>query len=303
MNWYKENYSEWKEIIETVARELGRNEQMIEKDTIQSMFLHELAQLELPFVFKGGTSLSKAYDLIDRFSEDIDLSMYCRPTQSERMKAKEFIICIAEKLGLTLVNPNDIKSRYDYNKYVFKYESMFADIPLEIIIETSFYQEVYPIEKHSIGSFVGKFCRERNIILPIPFDAAEFMMNVQTMERTFVDKVFAVCDYKIHNMQDRDSRHLYDICKLLKRVTLDEQLDELIDEVRDDRMLSKNNPSAQLQYNIPKLLKEIICTRFYEADYRDVTQKLLYEDISYDCVIEHGIAIVADSDVFEYKKN
>ena len=303
MNWYKENYSEWKEIIETVARELGRNEQMIEKDTIQSMFLHELAQLELPFVFKGGTSLSKAYDLIDRFSEDIDLSMDCRPTQSERMKAKEFIICIAEKLGLTLVNPNDIKSRYDYNKYVFKYESMFADIPLEIIIETSFYQEVYTIEKHSIGSFVGKFCRERNIILPIPFDAAEFMMNVQTMERTFVDKVFAVCDYKIHNMQDRDSRHLYDICKLLKRVTLDEQLDELIDEVRDDRMLSKNNPSAQLQYNIPKLLKEIICTRFYEADYRDVTQKLLYEDISYDRVIEHGIAIVADSDVFEYKKN
>jgi len=303
MNWYKENYSEWKEIIETVARELGRNEQMIEKDTIQSMFLHELAQLELPFVFKGGTSLSKAYDLIDRFSEDIDLSMDCRPTQSERMKAKEFIICIAEKLGLTLVNPNDIKSRYDYNKYVFKYESMFADIPLEIIIETSFYQEVYPIEKHSIGSFVGKFCRERNIILPIPFDAAEFMMNVQTMERTFVDKVFAVCDYKIHNMQDRDSRHLYDICKLLKRVTLDEQLDELIDEVRDDRMLSKNNPSAQLQYNIPQLLKEIICTRFYEADYRDVTQKLLYEDISYDRVIEHGIAIVADSDVFEYKKN
>ncbi len=302
MNWYKENYSEWKEIIETVARELGRNEQMIEKDTIQSMFLHELAQSELPFVFKGGTSLSKAYDLIDRFSEDIDLSMDCRPTQSERMKAKEFIICIAEKLGLILVNPNDIKSRYDYNKYVFKYESMFADIPLEIIVETSFYQAVYPVKEYIVGSFVGKFCRERNIVLPISFDAAEFMMNVQTIERTFVDKVFAVCDYKIQNMQDRDSRHLYDICKLLKRITLNEQLDKLIDEVRDDRMLSKNNPSAQLQYNIPQLLKEIICIRFYEADYRDVTQKLLYEDISYDYAIEHGIAIVADSDMFEYKK-
>ncbi len=302
MNWYKENYSEWKEIIETVARELGRNEQMIEKDTIQSMFLHELAQSELPFVFKGGTSLSKAYDLIDRFSEDIDLSMDCRPTQSERMKAKEFIICIAEKLGFTLANPTDIKSRYDYNKYVFKYESMFADIPLEIIVETSFYQAVYPVKEHIVGSFVGKFCRERNIVLPISFDAAEFMMNVQTIERTFVDKVFAVCDYRIQNMQDRDSRHLYDICKLLKRVTLDEQLDKLIDAVRDDRMLSKNNPSAQLQYNIPQLLKEIIRTRFYEADYRDVTQKLLYEDISYDYAIEHGIAIVADSDMFEYKK-
>ncbi|MGN0331219.1 MAG: nucleotidyl transferase AbiEii/AbiGii toxin family protein [Kineothrix sp.] len=39
---------------------------MIEKDTIQSMFLFELAKSELPFVFKGGTSLSKAYNLIDR---------------------------------------------------------------------------------------------------------------------------------------------------------------------------------------------------------------------------------------------
>lgn len=302
MSWYRGYYSEWKEIIETVARELGRNEQMIEKDTIQSMFLYELAGAELPFVFKGGTSLSKAYELVDRFSEDIDLSMDCRPTQAERIKAKELIVNIATKLGLILTNPNDIKSRYDYNKYVFHYESMFADIPLEIIVETSFYQAVYPVNEHRVGSFVGKFCRERNIILPIPFDASEVIMNVQSIERTFVDKVFAVCDYKIQNMQDRDSRHLYDICKLLGQVKLDRQLDELIDVVRDDRMQSKNNPSAQLQYDIPKMLKEIIRTRFYEADYRDITQKLLYEDISYDYAVEHGIAIVADSDVFEYKK-
>ena len=42
MNWYREYQAEWKEIIETVARELGRSEQMVEKDTIQSMFLYEL---------------------------------------------------------------------------------------------------------------------------------------------------------------------------------------------------------------------------------------------------------------------
>lgn len=302
MNWYKEHYSEWKEIIETVAREMGRTEQMVEKDTIQSMFLYELAKSELPFVFKGGTSLSKAYNLIDRFSEDIDLSMNRRPTQSERAKSKELIISIAEDLGLTLANTEDIMSRYDYNKYVFKYDSMFAEIPLEIIVETSYYQAVYPVEKHAVGSFVRKFCQERDIELPIPFDAAEVIMNVQSIERTFVDKVFAVCDYKIQNMRDRDSRHLYDICKLLGQVELNQELDELIDVVRDDRMQSKNNPSAQLAYNIPEMLKEIICSRFYEADYRDVTQKLLYEDVSYDYAVEHGIAIVADMDLFEYKK-
>ena len=302
MNWYREYQAEWKEIIETVARELGRSEQMVEKDTIQSMFLYELAKSELPFVFKGGTSLSKTYNLIDRFSEDIDLSMNRRPTQSERVKSKELIIDITENLGLVLSNPEDIKSRYDYNKYVFKYESLFSVIPLEIIIETSYYQSVYPVDKHVVGSFVGRFCLDRNIILPVPFEAAEVMMNVQSVERTFVDKVFAVCDYKIQNMQDRDSRHLYDICKLLREVELNEELDKLIDMVRDDRMQSKNNPSAQLDYYIPDMLKEIIRSRFYESDYKNVTQKLLYEDISYDYAIENGIAIVAESDVFVYKK-
>ena len=302
MNWYREYQAEWKEIIETVARELGRSEQMVEKDTIQSIFLFELAKSELPFVFKGGTSLSKVYNLIDRFSEDIDLSMNRRPTQSERVKSKELIIEIAENLGLVLSNPEEIKSRYDYNKYVFKYDSLFSVIPLEIIIETSYYQSVYPVDKHVVGSFVGRFCLERSIILPVPFEAAEVMMNVQSIERTFVDKVFAVCDYKIQNMQDRDSRHLYDICKLLQEVELNEELNKLIDMVRDDRMQSKNNPSAQLEYIIPDMLKEIIRSRFYEPDYKNVTQKLLYEDISYDYAIENGIAIIAESDVFIYKK-
>ena len=302
MNWYREYQAEWKEIIETVARELGRSEQMVEKDTIQSIFLFELAKSELPFVFKGGTSLSKVYNLIDRFSEDIDLSMNRRPTQSERVKSKELIIEIAENLGLVLSNPEEIKSRYDYNKYVFKYDSLFSVIPLEIIIETSYYQSVYPVDKHVVGSFVGRFCLDRNIILPVPFEAAEVMMNVQSIERTFVDKVFAVCDYKIQNMQDRDSRHLYDICKLLQEVELNEELNKLIDMVRDDRMQSKNNPSAQLEYIIPDMLKEIIRSRFYEPDYKNVTQKLLYEDISYDYAIENGIAIVAESDVFVYNK-
>ena len=236
MNWYREYQAEWKEIIETVARELGRSEQMVEKDTIQSMFLFELAKSELPFVFKGGTSLSKAYNLIDRFSEDIDLSMNRRPTQSERVKSKELIIEIAENLGLVLTNPEEIKSRYDYNKYVFKYDSLFSIIPLEIIIETSYYQSVYPVDKHVVGSFIGRFCLDRNIILPVPFEAAEVMMNVQSAERTFVDKVFAVCDYKIQNMQDRDSRHLYDICKLLREVELNEELDKIIEMVRVDRL-------------------------------------------------------------------
>ena len=300
MNWYSDYKPQWREIIETVAAEEHRTTQMVEKDTIQSMILLKLSKSEEPFVFKGGTSLSKAYGLIDRFSEDIDLSMNRKPTESEKRKTKTIITEIADEMGLVLMNPEDIQSRHSYNKYVFEYESLFSEIPLELIIETSFYQAVYPVETHTVSSFVGRFCKERSIELPIPFDAAFVDMQVQSLERTFIDKVFAICDYRLQDMQDRDSRHLYDIAKLLPQIEITKELEDLINEVREDRMQSKNNPSAQPEHNIPEMLKEIISSRFYEADYNNVTKKLLYEDVSYEEAISNGIAVVAEKGIFKY---
>lgn len=275
---------------------------MVEKDTIHSMILLEISKSELPIVFKGGTSLSKAYGLIDRFSEDIDLSMNRKPTEAEKKNTKKMILSIADALGLALMNPEDIHSRHSYNKYVFEYDFLFSDIPLELIVETSFYQSVYPVETHRVDSFVGTFCEKHGISLPVPFEAGTIQMNVQSLQRTFIDKVFAICDYRLQDMQGRDSRHLYDIAKLLPEVNFTSELDALIDEVRRDRMKSKNNPSAQPEHNIPEMLKEIISSRFYEPDYNSITQKLLYEDVSYDEAVERGIAIVADSDIFLYRE-
>ena len=172
-----------------------------------------------------------------------------------------------------------------------------------MIVETSFYQAVYPVDNHDVYSFIGRFCEKRRITLPISFEASKVNMKVQSLERTFIDKVFAICDYRLQDMQDRDSRHLYDIAKLYSKIEINEKLDTLIDEVREDRMQSKNNPSAQPEHNIPKMLREIISSRFYEADYNNITKKLLYEDMSYENAIADGIAKIANLDVFEYKKN
>lgn len=299
MNWYKGNVL-WKEIIETVSRDLKRNPIMVEKDTIQSLFLYELSQADFPFVFKGGTSLSKVFDLIDRFSEDIDLSASRKLTDSEKRKSKKIIIAIAEELGLQLTNPEEVMSRHSYNKYVFKYSSFFSTELLEIIVETSYYQEVYPVVSHEVISFIEKYLESKNIHLPFSFPQAKFKMTVQSLERTLIDKIFAVCDYRIQNMMDRDSRHLYDIAKILSKIQIDDDLKELMVNVREDRMKSKNNPSANPKYNIKDILLEIIESRFYESDYKNITEKLLYEEFSYDRAIREGINLITKSNLLNY---
>jgi len=298
MNWYNDRKELWKEIIDTVSNDLKRNPIMIEKDTIQSMFLFELSKYDFPFVFKGGTSLSKAYNLINRFSEDIDLSLSRKITDSEKKKSKEIIMNISKQLGFELSNPDKVMSRHDYNKYVFKYDSLYSKEKLEIIIETSYYQISYPVIRKEISSFINYFCKKNNVNMPFEFDSVKFEMNVQSLDRTFIDKVFAVCDYKIQNMMDRDSRHLYDIAKMVSHIEFDEKLKELIIKVRKDRMKSKNNPSANPKYNINEMLKDIVNSGFYKPDYNNVTLKLLYEEYSYEDAINNGIKVVLNNDAF-----
>ena len=302
MSWYNIYKDEWRSIIETVALEENRMQQMVEKDTIQSMILFELSKSKLPFVFKGGTSLSKVYGLIERFSEDIDLSISRKLTESEKKKTKEIILSVTENLGLKLLNPDDIMSRHSYNRYVFEYESLFRGNRLELIVETSFYQIVYPIEVKKVSSFIGKFCEKRDINLPVPFEAVEVEMRVQALERTFIDKIFAICDYRIQNKQDRISRHLYDIAKIIPQINITTEMTGLVDKVREDRMQSKNNPSAQPDYSIPDILKEIINNNFYESDYNNIKKKLLYEDMTYDEAINIGIGKIASMDIFDYRR-
>lgn len=102
MSWYSEYRNEWKEIIEAVARECKRAELMVEKDTVQSMFLLELSKIDLPFVFKGGTSLSKAYNRIDRFYE----SDYRNVTQ--KLLYEDISYDYAIENGIAVVAESDV---------------------------------------------------------------------------------------------------------------------------------------------------------------------------------------------------
>ncbi len=77
-------------------------------------------------------------------------------TAKEKKDSKETIILIANQLGLTLKNPNEVLSRHNYNKYLFEYEYFYSDDMLELMVETSYYQVAFPVVNYKISGFVGE---------------------------------------------------------------------------------------------------------------------------------------------------
>ncbi len=71
---YLHNHPSFKDLIEITASEMGINASLIEKDYWIMNVLHHLSRL-FEFQMKGGTSLSKGFKIIDRFSEDIDIQI------------------------------------------------------------------------------------------------------------------------------------------------------------------------------------------------------------------------------------
>ena len=67
------NHSEFPQLIEIVSSETGIIPQLIEKDYWIMQVLFGLKEQGFIFELKGGTSLSKGFKIIDRFSEDIDI--------------------------------------------------------------------------------------------------------------------------------------------------------------------------------------------------------------------------------------
>ena len=118
------------------------------------------------------------------------------------------------------------------------------------------------------------------------FDLKDFDINVQSIERTFIDKVFAICEYYLKNKVTRYSRHIYDLYKLYPHVKFDENFLELIKETRSLRINSNVYTSLLGEQNVNVLLKEIINSEYYKSDFNNVTKILLYEKVKYEDAIE-----------------
>jgi len=80
-----ENKDAFRDAIRAASEHLGIRDVFVEKDYWVSLILKRLSQSQFKneVVFKGGTSLSKAHHLINRFSEDVDLAIIKTEGQTE----------------------------------------------------------------------------------------------------------------------------------------------------------------------------------------------------------------------------
>lgn len=201
---------------------------------------------------------------------------------------------IADELGLIIRNFESIESDKNLNHYDFYYESVAGDrvinaIPPYVKVETSLMSYAFPTEERAIGNYILDALGTEEEELIATYDLETFPMCVQSLNRTLIDKIFAVCDYYLLGKAHRNARHLYDIYKLTEHVEMNADFLKLVKEVRAHRiaMGSEIAPAASLDINILELVQKICDEDFYKEDYRETTLKLISDSLEYEMLKKH----------------
>ena len=283
------NTKTFENTIKNISTKINIDPSFIEKDYYITIILKTLKDKCPNIIFKGGTSLSKCFNAINRFSEDIDISFEEHLGESKRSNLKNNIIkSISEELDLPIVNWNILHSNNNVNKYIFSYKSVIETINDQnnyISLEVSLVVPSFPSQNSELGNYIYKYKNYLSNIDISEYELAPFTINWQTLERTFIDKVFAICDYYLLGKSARLSRHLYDLHKLFSIINKDNILN-LIKEVQVLRSKIDLCPSAKPTISINELLNNIIDSNYYKKDYKNVTMNLIYDNTSYNECIE-----------------
>ena len=287
------DHEAFSELIAAASNELRIPPGIVEKDYYVTLALRELASRVKGMVFKGGTSLTKCYQILDRFSEDIDISYAAAegvPGESRKRQLKKAVVFSVEAIGLSVTNLEETRSRRSYNCYKAGYSSIYSpllELKPELIIETYIALLPFPTIKRMTDNYIYRFLKmtEREDLAE-KFDLMPFEIITQAIERTLIDKVFAICDYYLSDKIDQHSRHLYDIYKILEYNTPDASLSKLVQEVRSLREPLSVCPSAKTGVCINDLLEEIVDKEIYRDDYETVTRRFLFTYLPYEAAID-----------------
>lgn len=328
INWLKTPTSTKQNAYIQIAEQTGMSAFAVEKDWWVSRTLEIIFQMDIAqhLVFKGGTSLSKAWKLINRFSEDIDLAIdrkffegykgeisktkitklrkeagnYTTGTFFEELqkefKAKSFD-ALEYKVIDTGESDQDPRIIEIYYPNVISQPTAYVLPRVQIEISCRSLREPFTIQ--TFGSLVDEVYAGREFTEPL------FGVPTVNPERTFLEKLFLLHEEfqrpASKTRVDRLSRHLYDVYHLTQAGIADRAINdkELYETIVAHRYKFSRVGDVDYNNHNPKTIDPMPPTRIREdwkEDYAKMKEDMIYEENkpSFEDLIDNLNTLKAD---------
>lgn len=264
-------------------------------------------------VFKGGTALSKCYDLIQRFSEDIDLTILVEIDDNDN-SLKRKIRAISKRVEQELKEIDVVgitNKRGNIRKTVHIYpiieQAHFGQVRDKIIVEASWLGCFEPYHSISVSSFITEMFYSKGLDeWVIHYNMNRFEVNVLDMRRTFCEKIMSLVRFSFSDTPIEDLkmkiRHIYDLHKLLEVSEISDFLESTdfekmilkvgkddVDSYKNDNDWLSNHPKdALLFYDIETTWNQI------RNSYLNDFKRLVYGDLPDEISIKESLKIIKE---------
>lgn len=320
-NYFELTVAQQRMIVEQAATKLSLPKQAIEKDLWVTAMLQMLFSIPCAdsLVFKGGTSLSKVWGVISRFSEDIDLAIdrsvfdlngdLTKKQVKKLRKASSLyvrdILCrqITEAVAQTPLkdvcqiepeSDGEGNATYPEPRSIFiRYNSVFDDKLAYILpvvkIEAGARSLLEPYMTTPIGSMVEQ---------ALPTIGTSFAnVNVKTAiaEKTFLEKAFLLHElFSVSNTVEarRRSRHIYDLHMMMQKGIANKAIpnDELWETIHHHRSTLTSLNGVDYTPDIRRriqLVPPLECRGGWKKDYEEMATAMIYgERPSFEVLME-----------------
>jgi hypothetical protein len=219
---------EFQDAVIAASQHSGISEVIVEKDywvtyTLKNIVLKNITD---KVVFKGGTSLSKAFKIINRFSEDIDLAaigLEGKNGNQTRSAIRNISKLVASNLK-EVDNERSVKGNFmrkTFHAYpVESVTSGIGDVQKNVLIEINSITSNLTYQMLPIISMIGEYLGKQDHNLLSKYELEPFEINVLDKKRTFSEKILAIARYSKFNDENAELkskiRHFYDICMLFR---------------------------------------------------------------------------------------
>jgi predicted nucleotidyltransferase component of viral defense system len=207
--------------LRAASQHLDIKPEFVEKDYWITLVLWRFTGSKYVFesVFKGGTSLSKGYNLIDRFSEDVDIAIIDANNRSGNT-IKTIIRTIEKEItrDLSEIQMEGVTSKGSrFRKSVWEYTSIDkSNVNNKLMVEVNSFANPIPFQRLPIGSLVFDFLIQTGKPDYIDqFNLQPFEINVLSKEQTLLEKLvslvrFSFDENPVESLSGK-IRHFYDL--------------------------------------------------------------------------------------------